>query len=208
MLLRLVASGETLSRALSSTYVRDSIPYSSVATLRRYARFSQRPVLIIQRLRFESRLLGWLAETAKVDLRMRPLLDLRAYTKMIYIYAVFIIFRCGPVGQVLSLHSPGRLVRADGKARGDGDATYLVDPASSHMLVSKIKPCMSKYKLLHGETANGSLNQLWFIRWCYPTWITVVILELIHATKLRPSLERALLLDQDQPVLPSGVPSD
>ena len=24
----------------------------------------------------------------------------------------------------------------------------LVDPASSHMLVSKIKPCMSKYKLL------------------------------------------------------------
>ena len=32
---------------------------------------------------------------------------------------------------------------------------YLVDPASSHMLVSKIKPCMSKY---------GSLNQLWFVR--------------------------------------------
>ena len=26
-----------------------------------------------------------------------------------------------------------------------GDS-YLVDPASSHMLVSKIKPCMSKYK--------------------------------------------------------------
>ena len=26
--------------------------------------------------------------------------------------------------------------------------SYLVDPASSHMLVSKIKPCMSKYKLL------------------------------------------------------------
>ena len=24
--------------------------------------------------------------------------------------------------------------------------SYLVDPASSHMLVSKIKPCMSKYK--------------------------------------------------------------
>ena len=42
--------------------------------------------------------------------------------------------------------------------------SYLVDPASSHMLVSKIKPCMSKYILLHGETANGSLNQLWFLR--------------------------------------------
>ena len=25
-------------------------------------------------------------------------------------------------------------------------ASYLVDPASSHMLVSKIKPCMSKYE--------------------------------------------------------------
>ena len=41
--------------------------------------------------------------------------------------------------------------------------SYLVDPASSHMLVSKIKPCMSKYKPLHGETANGSLNQKLFI---------------------------------------------
>ena len=33
-----------------------------------------------------------------------------------------------------------------GAARGS--AGYLVDPASSHMLVSKIKPCMSKYKRL------------------------------------------------------------
>ena len=59
--------------------------------------------------------------------------------------------------------------------------SYLVDPASSHMLVSKIKPCMSKYKRLYCETANGSLNQLWFIWWYLTTWITVVILELIHA---------------------------
>ena len=36
----------------------------------------------------------------------------------------------------------------------------LVDPASSHTLVSKIKPCMSKYKHLYCETANGSLYQL------------------------------------------------
>ena len=43
------------------------------------------------------------------------------------------------------------------------DVSYLVDPASSHMLVSKIKPCMSKYKHLYCETANGSLNQLSFI---------------------------------------------
>ena len=38
--------------------------------------------------------------------------------------------------------------------------TNLVDPASSHMLVSKIKPCMSQYKFVYGETANGSLKQL------------------------------------------------
>ena len=31
---------------------------------------------------------------------------------------------------------------------GVGEECYLVDPASSHMLVSKIKPCMSKYKPL------------------------------------------------------------
>ena len=36
--------------------------------------------------------------------------------------------------------------------------THLVDPASSHMLVSKIKPCMSKHKLVHSEAANGSLG--------------------------------------------------
>jgi len=28
------------------------------------------------------------------------------------------------------------------------------------MLVSKIKPCKSKYKFLYNETANGSLKQL------------------------------------------------
>ncbi|KAF2843929.1 hypothetical protein T440DRAFT_411164 [Plenodomus tracheiphilus IPT5] len=48
-------------------------------------------------------------------------------------------------------------------ARASRQACYLVDSASSHMLVSKIKPCMSKYKQLYRETANGSLNQLSFI---------------------------------------------
>ena len=61
------------------------------------------------------------------------------------------------------------------------ERSYLVDPASSHMLVSKIKPCMSKYKHLYCETANGSLNQLSFIWLYFTTWIPVVILELIHA---------------------------
>ena len=41
--------------------------------------------------------------------------------------------------------------------------SYLVDSASSHMLVLKIKPCMSKYKQLYSETANGSLYKLSFI---------------------------------------------
>jgi hypothetical protein len=41
--------------------------------------------------------------------------------------------------------------RGCGAGRGNavgvvGISSYLVDPASSHMLVSKIKPCMSKYK--------------------------------------------------------------
>ena len=67
--------------------------------------------------------------------------------------------------------------------------SYLVDPASSHMLVSKIKPCMCKYRLYNGETANGSLDQLWFLRSYNPTWITVAILELIHADNVRPSQE-------------------
>ena len=38
---------------------------------------------------------------------------------------------------------------------------YLVDPASSHMLCSRIKPCMSKYEhVLYCETADSSLYQL------------------------------------------------
>ena len=79
-----------------------------------------------------------------------------------------------------------------------GQRSYLVDPASSHMLVSKIKPCMSKHKLLHSEAANGSLGHPLFLGSYNPTWITVVILELIHASKLRPFGERARLLDQNQ----------
>ena len=35
------------------------------------------------------------------------------------------------------------------EAVGKKQGSYLVDPASSHMLVSKIKPCMSKYKQIY-----------------------------------------------------------
>ena len=47
-----------------------------------------------------------------------------------------------------------------GDPRFQDEIHNLVDPASSHMLVSKIKPCMSQYKLYYCETANGSLKQL------------------------------------------------
>ena len=64
---------------------------------------------------------------------------------------------------------------------GSNDS-YLVDPASSHMLVSKIKPCMSKYKQLY----TVKLQMAHYISYslfdgAFTTWITVVILELIHA---------------------------
>ena len=49
-------------------------------------------------------------------------------------------WRCG----FLALLSGRALCAARGGAWGS--AGYLVDPASSHMLVSKIKPCMSQYK--------------------------------------------------------------
>lgn len=70
------------------------------------------------------------------------------------------------------------------------------------MLVSKIKPCMSKYKPQNGETANGSLNQLWFLRSYNPTWITVVILELIHALSSNPRGRSAFI--RSKPIGPSG----
>ena len=80
--------------------------------------------------------------------------------------------------------------------------SYLVDPASSHMLVSKIKPCMSKYKHpLYCETAYSSLYQQLFIWWSILTWITVVILELIHAYKSQCKLQMYLLDKESIPVL-------
>ena len=67
------------------------------------------------------------------------------------------------------------------------------------MLVSKIKPCMSKYIPLDGDTANGSLNQLWFLRSFSVTWITVAILELIHVYQSTDLTEGAVLSVQNHP---------
>jgi hypothetical protein len=65
---------------------------------------------------------------------------------------------------------------------------HRVDPASSHMLIAKIKPCMSKYKRI-----------LWNCEWLIKS-VTVVILELIHASKLR-FLEAVYLLDKKKNVV-------
>jgi hypothetical protein len=63
------------------------------------------------------------------------------------------VVAANPVTRELSAPAKGQLAYT-------ANDSYLVDSASSHMLVSKIKPCMSKYKQLYRETANGSLNQL------------------------------------------------
>ena len=61
--------------------------------------------------------------------------------------------------------------------------SYLVDPASSHMLVSKIKPCMSQYKLLLQRNREWLIKSVIVYLIVPFTWITVVILGLIHAPK-------------------------
>jgi hypothetical protein len=46
------------------------------------------------------------------------------------------------------VHAPARAPGPCGRGVPGAKGSYLVDSASSHMLVSKIKPCMSKYKQL------------------------------------------------------------
>ncbi|KAG5615376.1 hypothetical protein H5410_015200 [Solanum commersonii] len=52
------------------------------------------------------------------------------------------------IALALDLTVPKR-VRQDDAVRVVIEECYLVDPASSHMLVSKIKPCMCNYKQIH-----------------------------------------------------------
>ena len=75
--------------------------------------------------------------------------------------------------------------------------SYLVDSASSHMLVSKIKPCMSKYKHVILWNCEWLIKSVIVYLMVFATWITVVILELIHAYKPR-LLEGVYLLDKNQ----------
>ena len=59
--------------------------------------------------------------------------------------------------------------------------SYLVDPASSHMLVTKTKPCMSKYKLIIRWNCEWLIKSVIVYLIVNSTWITVGNLGLIHA---------------------------
>ena len=72
------------------------------------------------------------------------------------------------------------------------------------MLVSKAKPCTCKHRPPHGEAANGSLDRLQFIRSYTVTWITVVILELIHATSAPTCLAGRGEFIRSKPTGPRG----
>ena len=56
--------------------------------------------------------------------------------------------------------------------------SFLVDAASNYFLFSEINPGMSKFKLFHCETANGSLNHSGFLPCHDPNLKTVAIPEL------------------------------
>ena len=72
------------------------------------------------------------------------------------------------------------------------------------MLVSKAKPSTCKQRPPHGEAANGSLDRLQFIRSYTVTWITVVILELIHATSAPTCLAGRGEFIRSKPTGPQG----
>lgn len=67
------------------------------------------------------------------------------------------------------------------RRRGEKKGCYLVDPARSHMLVSKIKPCMSKYKQVILRNCEWLIKSAIIYLMVEATRITVVILELIRA---------------------------
>ena len=66
------------------------------------------------------------------------------------------------------------------------------------------KPCTCKHRPPHGEAANGSLDRLQFIRSYTVTWITVVILELIHATSAPTCLAGRGEFIRSKPTGPRG----
>jgi hypothetical protein len=64
------------------------------------------------------------------------------------------------------------------------DDSYLIDSVSSHMLVSKIKSCMFKYKQSIRWNCEWLIKSVIVYLIVLSTWILVIILELIHAKSL------------------------
>ena len=60
-----------------------------------------------------------------------------------------LVFRLANVGALPCGEGAERRGGACGARAPSASGSYLVDPASSHMLVSKTKPCMSKYKCFY-----------------------------------------------------------
>ena len=81
---------------------------------------------------------------------------------------------------------------------------YLVDPASSHTLVLKIKPCMSKCFddfILDCRRLNTTVIVLFILS---HRWIPVEILELIHAKHLYAKYRRLLTFSNQSDLLHYG----
>ncbi len=57
---------------------------------------------------------------------------------------------------------------------------YLIDPVWIDVLILKIKPCMCKYNVLNMKPRKAHYNS-YRLHGKYFSWITEVILELIHA---------------------------
>ena len=103
--------------------------------------------------------------------------------------------RCARVSRRLVARSVAlRVVRVSpgiGASRAARQATWLILPVVICLSQRLSHACLS-ISDLYCETANGSLNQLWFIGASSRPWITVVILELIHAGM--PDFGRAVFI--------------
>ena len=84
--------------------------------------------------------------------------------------------------------------------------SQLVDPASSHMLVSKIKPCTCKFMSSERRNCEWLIKTVIFHLAFILIWITVVILELIHA--LMSDSRRAAFIRYKTSPGPPGVTGD
>ncbi|GIY14497.1 tumor differentially expressed protein [Caerostris darwini] len=79
---------------------------------------------------------------------------------------------------------------------------YVTIELSYLKKAASVRVAIYKDRMIQRETANGSLNQLWFLGSYLTTWITVAILELIHAAELRPSGTSAFI--RPKPIGPPG----